>query len=74
MERFDACCGSKDFKKSGRRFPNYIELGFIQTLVFFTSAEVHGADIRRDAFSCPAIFDKRVRSDSGGSPKLNFLP
>ena len=47
MQGFDACCHSKDVKTSGREFSGSIELGFVQSLiVFFTKAEVHGADIR----------------------------
>jgi hypothetical protein len=50
MQRFEACCGSKDVKTSGCEFSNSIEFGFVQNLVFspvfFSNAEAHGADIR----------------------------
>ena len=75
MQRFDGCSGGNDLDTFRQIFPLSVELHFVHVRVFFTSTEMQGADIRKDAFRwCPRIFEKRIRIGVAGSPQFNFTP
>ena len=75
MQRLDRRSGGENFETFEQIFPMSIELCLVRFRVFFTRAEMQGADIWEDAFGwCPRTLEKRVRLGKLGPPQLNFSP